>query len=92
MGSRAGHRSVWFGQFQPAVNNKFSIPVGDSGRTSRGFSGGLVGYMHSLPANQKEYFFFPNNDICFFLVESRGQIFMYNKGKKMEEKARSGPK
>jgi hypothetical protein len=24
-------------------------------------------------------------------IESRGQVFMYNRGKKMEEKARSNP-
>jgi hypothetical protein len=45
--------------------------------------------LHSLPANQKEvffFFFFSNNDICFFLVESRGQVFMYNRGKKKRKK------
>jgi hypothetical protein len=54
---RAGHGSVgWvsarsatrpmpigFGEFQPTVNSNFSIPVGYSGRTGRGFLGRLVG-------------------------------------------------
>jgi hypothetical protein len=43
----------------------------------------------TLSANKPEgiFFFFSNNDICFFLVESRGQVFIYNRGKKNGRKS-----
>ena len=74
---------IGFGQFQPAVNSKFSIPVRYSGRTGQGFQASRV---YALSANKPKGFFFPNNDICFFLVESIGQVFIYNIGKIWKKK------
>jgi hypothetical protein len=77
---------IRLGQFQPSMNSKFSILFGYSSKTGWGFLAGWLSKVYALSANKSKGFFFPNNDICFFLVESRGQVFMYSRGKKMEEK------